>query len=91
VTSIRPSGRKASRHGSLNVATVVMVKGTPASGFCSPILTCAKAAADARVSSDAALANFIVISPCCSSADFAELGALANRTTAGGSSPRQNG
>src|ERR1700686_1580649 len=65
---MRPSGRKASRQGSSNVATVVMVKGRPASGFCSPTLTWAQAASDARVKSNAAFADFIVISPCFSSA-----------------------
>ena len=45
-----------------------MVKGRLASGFCSPTLTWAQAAADARVRSNAAFANFIVISPCFSSA-----------------------
>ena len=64
VISMRPSGRKAIRQGSLKVATVVMVKGRLASGFCSPTLTWAQAAADARVKSNAAFANFIVISPC---------------------------
>ena len=47
VISMRPSGRKASRQGSLKVATVVMVKGRLASGFCSPALTWAQAATDA--------------------------------------------
>jgi hypothetical protein len=59
-----PSGRKASRHGSLKVAIVVMVKGRVASGFCSPTLTCAQAAPAAPMTSNAAFANFIVISPC---------------------------
>ena len=36
VTSMRPSGRKASRQGKVKVATVVMLKGRLASGFCSP-------------------------------------------------------
>jgi hypothetical protein len=47
------------------------VKGMLASGFCSPILTWAQAAIDARVKSNVAFANFIVIllfSPCFSSA-----------------------
>ncbi len=39
VISMRPSGRKASRHGKVKVVTVVMLKGTLASGFCSPALT----------------------------------------------------
>ena len=68
MTSMRPSGRKAIRQGSSNVATVVMVNGTLASGFCSPILTWAQAATDASVKSNAAFANFIVNSPCFSSA-----------------------
>jgi hypothetical protein len=38
-----------------------MVNGRLASGFCSPILTWAQAATDARVKSNAAFANFIVI------------------------------
>ena len=65
--SMRPSGRKARRQGRVKVVTVVMVKGRLASGFCSPALTWAHAAADARVSSNTAFANFIVISPCFSS------------------------
>ena len=44
VTSMRPSGRKAIRQGSSKVLTVVMLKGTVASGFCWPILTWAQAA-----------------------------------------------
>jgi hypothetical protein len=40
-----------------------MVKGRLASGFCSPALTCAQTAADAKVYSNAAFANFIEISP----------------------------
>src|SRR6516225_8732484 len=63
VTSMRPSGRKASRQGSSKLLTVVMVKGRLASGFSSPILTWDQAATDARVKSNAAFANFIVISP----------------------------
>jgi len=59
---MRPSGRNASRQGSLKVATVVMVKGTVASGFCSPTLTWAQAAGDTRVKSNAAFASFIVSS-----------------------------
>jgi hypothetical protein len=43
-----------------------MVKGRPASGFCSPTLTWAQAP-DAAVKSNAAFANFIDISPCFSS------------------------
>jgi len=58
VISMRPSGRKASLQGSLKVATVVMVKGRLASGFCSPTLTWARAATDAMVRSTAALAHF---------------------------------
>ena len=64
VTNMRPSGRKAIRQGSPKVATVVILKGRVASGFCSPTLTWAQAAADAKVRSSAAFANFIVISPC---------------------------
>ena len=60
VTSMRPSGRKAIRQGSSKVATVVILKGRVASGFCSPTLTWAQAAA-AKVRSSAALANFIII------------------------------
>src|SRR5262249_32903440 len=60
VGEMRPSGRNASRHGSLKVITVVMVNGTLASGFCSPILKCAQGAADAAVRSNTAFANFIV-------------------------------
>src|SRR6185436_274096 len=61
VTSMRPSGRKAIRQGSSKVVVVVILKGTVGSGFCSPTLTWAQAAA--RVRSSAAFANFIVISP----------------------------
>ena len=60
---MRPSGRKAIRQGSPKVAVVVMLKGTVASGFVSPALTWAQAAADARVRSNIPFANFIVISP----------------------------
>jgi hypothetical protein len=38
VISIRPSGRKARRHGRLKVATLVMTNGKQASGFCAPRL-----------------------------------------------------
>src|SRR6202789_1171744 len=76
VISMRPSGRKASRQGSSKVATVVMVKGRLASGFCSPILTWAQAAAGARVKSNVAFANFIAISPCYSSIPDPEAGDL---------------
>src|SRR5262245_27504306 len=58
---MRPSGRKASRHGRLKVVTVVIVKGRLGSGFCSPTFTCAQAAADASMKSKP-LANFIFIS-----------------------------
>src|SRR5438034_6276549 len=54
VISIRPSGRKAIRQGSLNVATWVIVNGRLASGFSSPALICACAVADMRLSSSAA-------------------------------------
>src|ERR1700676_4841890 len=60
---MRPWGRKASRHGSSNVVTVVMVKGRSGSGFCWPTLTCAQPVADARVKSNAVSAKRIVISP----------------------------
>jgi hypothetical protein len=40
-----------------------MLKGTLASGFCSPAFTWAQAAADARVRNNTGFANFIVISP----------------------------
>ena len=63
VISMRPSGRKASRQGSSKVVTVVMVKGRLASGFCSPTLTWAQTAADARVKSTTVFAKRIVISP----------------------------
>jgi hypothetical protein len=46
------------------VVVVVILKGTVASGFCSPAFTWAQAAIDARGRSNTALANFIVISPC---------------------------
>src|ERR1700682_3064061 len=55
---MRPSGRKAIRQGSSKVATVVILKGWVASGFCSPTLTWPQAAA-AQVRSVAVLANFI--------------------------------
>ena len=64
VTSMRPSGRKAIRHGNPNVLVVVMVKGRLASGFCSPTLIWASAVADARVKSTAIFAKRIVMSPC---------------------------
>src|SRR5262245_57694388 len=60
---MRPSGRKARRQGRVKVVTVVIVKGRLVSDFCSPALTWAQAAADARVSSNVAFANCIVISP----------------------------
>src|SRR5262245_28809235 len=60
VTSIRPSGRKAIRHGSPNVVTVVIVNGRLESAFPSPTLTWAHPWADARVSSNAILAKRIV-------------------------------
>jgi hypothetical protein len=56
---MRPSGRKAMRHGSLNVATVVMVKGELGSGFCSPILTWGQAVANPSVKNNADFAKFI--------------------------------
>src|SRR5215470_7894728 len=70
VISMRPSGRKARRHGRLKVATVFIVKGRLDSGFCSPALTWDQTVAAARVSSNAAFANsiFMVISPRFSSA-----------------------
>src|SRR5262249_9771201 len=61
VTSIRPSGRNAIRQGSSNVVVVVIVKGTPTSGFCSPALTCAQAPADATASSNVAFTSFIFV------------------------------
>src|SRR3954453_10391262 len=60
---MRPSGRKANRHGSLNVVTVVSVKGRLASGVCSPTFTWGQAATEASVRSNAAFTVFIVISP----------------------------
>src|SRR5690348_9455764 len=60
VTNMRPSGRKAIRQGSSNVAVVVILKGSVASGFCSPTLTWAQAVA-VRVRSNAALVDFIMI------------------------------
>src|SRR5262245_27915992 len=63
VTSMRPSGRKARRQGRVKVVTVVSVKGRIVSDFCSPALTWPQAAADARVSSNIAFANCIVIPP----------------------------
>jgi hypothetical protein len=59
VTNMRPSGRKAIRQGNSKVATVVILKGWVASGFCSPMLTWAQAVA-AQVRSSAVLANFIL-------------------------------
>src|SRR5262245_7953864 len=59
VTSIRPSGRKAIRHGSVKVATVVMLNGRPASGFCSPALTWADAVDDTSAASNTPIADFI--------------------------------
>src|SRR2546423_15622853 len=65
VISMRPSGKNAIRHGRLKVVTVVMLKGTAASGFCSPAFTWAQTAAETKVSSSAAVAtfSFIDISP----------------------------
>src|SRR5439155_24664483 len=84
VISMRPSGRNASRHGKVKVVTVVIVKGRLVSGFCSPALNWAQAAADARISSNAAFANFIVVSPCFSSArSYAIPIAVANRNEVG--------
>src|SRR3954453_22537443 len=60
---MRPSGRKAIRQGSSKVATVVIVKGRLATGFCSPALTWAQAARGVKARSQAAFANFIVVSP----------------------------
>ena len=60
VTNMRPSGRKAIRQGSSKVAVVVTLKGSVASGFCSPTLTWAQAVA-ARVRSTATLADLIMI------------------------------
>src|SRR3954454_4924041 len=56
---MRPSGRNAIRHGSSKVAVVVILKGRVASGFCSPTLVWAQAAA-VRVRSSAALVSFTV-------------------------------
>src|ERR1700685_1732615 len=75
-----PSGRKASRQGSLRVATVVMVKGRLASGFCSPTLTWARAATDARVKNNAVFANFIGVSPRLSSEQAPERSSLLLQT-----------
>src|SRR6476659_7806577 len=60
VTNMRPSGRKAIRQGSSNVDVVVMLKGSAASGFCSPTLTWVQAVA-VRVRSNAALVDFIML------------------------------
>src|SRR5580658_3950235 len=57
---MRPSGRKAIRQGSSNVAVVVILNGKVASGFCSPTLTWAQAPIAELKSSDT-LANFMVI------------------------------
>src|SRR5512143_2520665 len=59
--SMRPSGRNAIRQGSSKVATGVIVKGRPGSGFCSPELTWAPTAADASTNSNAVFAKFIVM------------------------------
>src|SRR3954463_8895661 len=59
VTSMRPSGRNATRHGRLNVATCVMVNGTLGSGFRSPALICASARVETRASSSA-VGNFVI-------------------------------
>src|SRR5215813_4833508 len=59
---MRPSGRKATRQGNSKVAVVNILKGCVASGFCSPTLTWAQAATDARVN-NTAFANFISILP----------------------------
>src|SRR5581483_7584886 len=68
VISMRPSGRKAIRQGSSKLATVVILKGRVASGFVSPALTWPQAATAARVNSNPAFANFIIISLCFPSA-----------------------
>src|SRR6267142_267494 len=54
VTSMRPSGRNAMRHGRLNVATWVIVNGRSGCGFNSPALIWARAADDTRMSNSAA-------------------------------------
>src|SRR5580704_109819 len=59
---MRPSGRNAIRQGRSKLATVVMLKGMLASGFCSPMFTWAQAATDASVVSNAAFANLMVFS-----------------------------
>src|SRR5262245_61105023 len=61
VTSMRPSGRNAIRHGRLNVATSVIVNGRLASAFCSPALICASADVHASVKSNAVLVSVLVI------------------------------
>src|SRR5690349_2144720 len=62
VTSMRPSGRNAIRHGNSNVLTVVMVKGRLASGFVSPTLTWAQPVTEARPTNNAIFAKRIVMS-----------------------------
>src|SRR5690242_5614226 len=63
VTSMRPSGRKAIRHGNSKVAVVVVLKGSVASGFCSPTFTCAQTIIDVRGTNNIAFANSIVSFP----------------------------
>ena len=53
VTSMRPSGRKAIRHGNSKVAVVVNLKGSVGSGFYSPTLTWPQVAIDAGVNNKA--------------------------------------
>jgi hypothetical protein len=64
---MRPSGRKAIRQGNSKVVTVVMVKGSVASGFCAPILTCPATviavATAASMITNTVVANFIVYPP----------------------------
>ena len=59
VISIRPSGRNASRHGRLKVATWVMTNGKLASGFCAPRLVWAEAPDAARTANTTVFASFI--------------------------------
>jgi hypothetical protein len=74
VISIRPSGRKASLHRRLKVATLVMTNGKLASGFCAPRLVWAEAPVAAKVTDTANSASFIFrlprTTPMCRLADI---------------------
>src|SRR5262249_35716800 len=59
VITIRPSGRNPSRHGRLNVATLVMTNGKMASVVCAPRLVWAGAPDAVKAANTAVFASFI--------------------------------